>query len=795
MLALLSFLHLSSALPCTVFVSITGDDGNTGSSPTSALRSIEAARSRARTLRHNGVCHFVTVKLGNGTFYVQHPPLTLSAEDSNTSWMGDISTTISAGSKVPTSCWQNHGGSLFSCRFDASSPKNRVLYGGDGERLQQARYPDFVPNNPRMGGWLILSSSEFYGNGTFRVGIAEPLPAYLTQFSASLKALLFPARSWISLVEVTCRPLESINGIQYFELRCPNPSSQCSNTSNSASILPGIRLYFYGLRQAISRPGEWAWENNTLWLKTLERFPSIVVPRSTAVIRVTGDISAPRRCNFSRLVSGRSPGTSIKQIAGISVSDCAASCCNTTGCMAFEHNPSTCYIFDRPYEDGFINDTKAQSFLSDLIDPPKYVNGVRNLFFSSLIFEATDFEAVGYQEGFSETDISPGLPRDAALVVSAATNITVSDCAFLQLAGGAIHVSNGSRNINVVASIFDHLGQSAVSFDGSNEKQPSHSSVESCKITNIGEILAASGGIVGSTVSFSNFTSNSIINTSRWGIHIRSFPGDTSISNLVSSNHLENVGFSSLQSIYTQLALTTKDLGGLSFIGNGHTGSVIENNCVKNIFGLDTDPRGNFLDRYLDNWSSNFTIKGNILNGNVLGGVFIHGGSNNVIDNNIIVNSDNSSMPPPGSYGHCDASQGVLFGRMMSSGIPVNPPQNNTFSHNIVVIPETLEHAAPIADVGGNFSLFSGGTTVIDVNIYWQNPGKYGFLSSSSRTPFPLSQKRGFGTWASWRSSGWDQRSIVEDPGFHDINTGNFTLIEGSPAIKLGFKPLPLPIC
>ena len=39
---------------------------------------------------------------------------------------------------------------------------------------------------------------------------------------------------------------------------------------------------------------------------------------------------------------------------------------------------------------------------------------------------------------------------------------------------------------------------------------------------------------------------------------------------------------------------STRDLGGLSFIGTGHTLSVVRHNCVKRVTGVDTDPRGRF---------------------------------------------------------------------------------------------------------------------------------------------------------------------------------------------------------
>ena len=75
----------------------------------------------------------------------------------------------------------------------------------------------------------------------------------------------------------------------------------------------------------------------------------------------------------------------------------------------------------------------------------------------------------------------------------------------------------------------------------------------------------------------------------------------------------------------SQLAQTTRDLGGLSFIGQGHTDTVVRHNCVKDVIGMDIDDSGRLMRPfyswgvYLDNFATGFRVSDNILNGNVLG--------------------------------------------------------------------------------------------------------------------------------------------------------------------------------
>ena len=67
-------------------------------------------------------------------------------------------------------------------------------------------------------------------------------------------------------------------------------------------------------------------------------------------------------------------------------------------------------------------------------------------------------------------------------------------------------------------------------------------------------------------------------------------------------------------------------------------------NCVKNAVGMDTDPViiGRFLTPFwvfgvhADNYASGWYMYGNVLDTNVLAGIWIHGGHSNYIENNIM---------------------------------------------------------------------------------------------------------------------------------------------------------------
>jgi hypothetical protein len=75
----------------------------------------------------------------------------------------------------------------------------------------------------------------------------------------------------------------------------------------------------------------------------------------------------------------------------------------------------------------------------------------------------------------------------------------------------------------------------------------------------------------------------------------------------------------------SQLAQTTRDLGGVSFIGQGHTDTVVRHNCVRDVIGMDIDDSGRLMRPffswgvYLDNYATGFRVESHMLNGNVLG--------------------------------------------------------------------------------------------------------------------------------------------------------------------------------
>lgn len=81
--------------------------------------------------------------------------------------------------------------------------------------------------------------------------------------------------------------------------------------------------------------------------------------------------------------------------------------------------------------------------------------------------------------------------------------------------------------------------------------------------------------------------------------------------------------------------------------------------------------------------------------------------------------------------------------------------------------------------LGGNWG---GNHYLMDHNVYWDTR-----LAAA-----PDEMRFACATFKTWQSRGHDLNSVVADPQFVAPTEWNFHLKRGSPALKLGFKPIDL---
>jgi hypothetical protein len=149
---------------------------------------------------------------------------------------------------------------------------------------------------------------------------------------------------------------------------------------------------------------------------------------------------------------------------------------------------------------------------------------------------------------------------------------------------------------------------------------------------------------------------------------------------------------------------------------------------------------------YTDEGSSYMLLEDNVVYNTKTGSFHQHYGRENTVRNNILVNSLEHQIQRSREEDH------ISF----------------AFEGNIV-----YWTTGPLL-AGG----WSNGRYRFDHNLYWQAQGE----------PFTFAGK----TLAEWQASGQDPHSLVGDPLFVDPANHDFRLQPGSPALKLGFRPIDL---
>lgn len=211
--------------------------------------------------------------------------------------------------------------------------------------------------------------------------------------------------------------------------------------------------------------------------------------------------------------------------------------------------------------------------------------------------------------------------------------------------------------------------------------------------------------------------------------------------------------------------------------GIERSGHVIRYNIIADVQGCSVDSGGRFVfgnpdvsGVYLDDWTGNCFVYGNIFVRIAGAAVFLRA-ENNIIENNIMV--DCGSM-----YRH-DA-----FG----------PPLNSRVYHNIYSYstPTTrmwkLKSARPLL-----YALYchdDAWIQLMDNNLFFNNGGGRDAIillgQPSDDDGLPVRTI----SLAEWREMGHDEQSIVADPLFANAAKDDYRLKRGSPALKLGFQPI-----
>lgn len=350
----------------------------------------------------------------------------------------------------------------------------------------------------------------------------------------------------------------------------------------------------------------------------------------------------------------------------------------------------------------------------------------------------------------------------------------------------------GARSIEIKKCVFSHLGGYAVNFGGLDEQHgPPHGSSDNRIIGNDMVDLGAGGVKIGDGIF------NDTYEIAAGGVKINAHidpdsPEQASQDNIVSDNHIHHIGRvypgavgvwvgQSSNNTIAHNEINDTYYSGISvgwtwgYGPSAARGNKIEFNKIYDIgqgmlsdmgciYTLGTQPgtveRNNICHDvsravsllyeygawgiYLDQGSSDILIEDNIVYRIEDFCFHHHGGRDDVVRNNIF------------AYGkHAQLQRSIS-----------EPHLSLTFEHNIVYWDSGDLLHATLDDNHFHF----------DHNLYYRTDKK------------PIQ----FGKWsfAEWQARGQDRDSLIADPLFTDPAAGDFSLRPGSPAIKIGFKPI-----
>ena len=374
--------------------------------------------------------------------------------------------------------------------------------------------------------------------------------------------------------------------------------------------------------------------------------------------------------------------------------------------------------------------------------------------------------------------------------------VVVRDSAHCLIAGNTIHDTGGrlastaavtvqgGRDCGVVGNDIFEVGNYGIRLESDNAARdtltPSGHYADNNYLHHIGVLSGHGCGIYLAGIGL-RVSHNLIHDTTRCGI----FGGGNDC--VVEYNHIRHVN------------LETEDTGGYYAGGNWHVrGHIIRYNYIHDVLGYgrsgDTWTSPHFAwGIYLDDDHSGAHVYGNIVARTTLGGAHIHAGRDNLLENNIFVDHTQQQMQ---YSGHDPKSEVVASHLLDFKKAMAKPAYRERYPELAAADPNTLW-------------LMAGNTFRRNI-IYYTNPKAKLYQYSRNDVPeqntsdYNLIWHHGLTLdvglpgvppekqWEEWQKRGFDTHSVVADPLFVDAAKDDYRLRPESPALKLGFTPIPV---
>jgi len=368
--------------------------------------------------------------------------------------------------------------------------------------------------------------------------------------------------------------------------------------------------------------------------------------------------------------------------------------------------------------------------------------------------------------------------NETGVFINGASSIMIAKCNISNTGGNGIEGYNVT-DVSIIGNDIKDTGGAGIMISGGVRKTLSagKNCIKNNYIRNIGVYTKYSAGIrcdgVGNVVAH-----NLVHDTPRIGIQ---FDGN---DHVIEFNHVHHVNQETQDSgvIYSCARDWTKRGNIIRYNYVHDSGGYGRNNTTElwrtpfNTFGI-----------YLDDFSSGTEVYGNIVVDTCRGGIFVHGGRDNIIKNNLLIGSNAQLVLS--SIADTYPELPLMFHKIKEMGFSKysalstikDPKQGslmygNQFVNNIVY---RTKASSALYNIYGYLDL---NTHVSDNNI---------ICPTESPLQIPYMKVASDLQWSKWKESGMDQNSLIADPMFVDKKFNNFQLNSKSPALKKGFQQIP----
>ncbi len=365
-----------------------------------------------------------------------------------------------------------------------------------------------------------------------------------------------------------------------------------------------------------------------------------------------------------------------------------------------------------------------------------------------------------------------GETHSALVSIGRAANCTIAGCTLTNCGGTALQMHSASHHCGVLGCDIAHVGGCAITLDDPvdwthrPENHLSDNTIDNNHVHDVGEGGNAWGAIMlnpgcGGNATHHNVVSHNLIHdTPRQGI---TFNG---MGNTVEYNHVHHTNQE--QSDTGAIGMGSRDIY--------ERGSSVRYNYVHDTGGYNMLKPGVWeyphycWGVYLDDYTSGVHVYGNLIVRAQRGGVMVHGGQDNVIENNIVVDGIGQQI----EYAPIDS--------LKSGRTPGHPDTGEWLMKGTKLVGNIFSYSDPKARwVGG--SKWRQMLAESDRNLIWHR---------GQPVTMNLSGVADGNYWAAWQALGYDTHSVIADPRFVNPARDDYRLRADSPALALGFKPLPL---